>query len=391
MSDFFRRRLLMGGDKSINTEDYLTVVALEDGLTAKLSINACEYCVDGNGYWMALPADTETESINKGHTLSFRKTDPNIDTINGMGTFTVNKYFNLKGNCLSLLYGDNIVDKQPLRGAAFKKLFAGCDKLLNAEDMILSVKSIGYESCASMFRDCKNLITTPKLPATILSGYSYWRMFYGCSSLVTAPELPATTLELACYREMFNGCTSLVTAPELTVTKLASNCYALMFYNCTSLVTAPELPATTLGEACYSNMFYGCTSLTTAPKLPATTLANRCYSNMFQGCTSLTEAPKLPATTLTDSCYAYMFQYCTSLVTAPELPAEVLKDLCYYFMFTGCSNLNYIKMIATDISATSCMTNWVNGVASSGTFVKSKDATWENGIAVPSGWEVITE
>ena len=322
------------------TKNYLTIVALEDGLTAKLSVNACEYCVDGDGYWKTLPANTETEVVDTGQTLSFRG---NLipDSTNGIGTFTVNMYFNLKGNCLSLLYGDNAVDKQPLRGAAFKHLFAGCDKLLNAKEIVLSVKSIGYESCHSMFKDCKNLITTPKLNATILSGYSYYRMFYGCSSLITAPELPATTLELACYREMFYGCTSLTTAPELSETTLASNCYNSMFYNCTSLTTAPKLPATVLTSYCYSNMFYGC----------------------------------------------------TSLITAPELPATVLRGSCYFQMFNGCSKLNYIKMLATDITATYCLAYWVSGVASSGTFVKNKYATWDvrGASGIPDGWEVITE
>lgn len=28
--------------------NYLTIEALEDGLTAKLSTNACEYCIDGD-------------------------------------------------------------------------------------------------------------------------------------------------------------------------------------------------------------------------------------------------------------------------------------------------------------------------------------------------------
>ena len=114
-------------------------------------------------------------------------------------------------------------------------------------------------------------------------------------------------------------------------------------------------------------MFSGCTSLTTAPELPATTLAHRCYNSMFYGCTSLTTAPELPATTLANYCYIYMFHRCTKL--------------------------NYIKMLATDISATSCLANWVYIVASSGTFVKNPEATWDvvgvNGV--PEGWTVITE
>ena len=44
-------RSLMGGgvkERSTNINDYLTIEALEDGLTASLSTNACEYCIDGS-------------------------------------------------------------------------------------------------------------------------------------------------------------------------------------------------------------------------------------------------------------------------------------------------------------------------------------------------------
>lgn len=40
----------MGGLSSgIGMNNYLTIEALEDGLTVSLSTNACEYCVDGDG------------------------------------------------------------------------------------------------------------------------------------------------------------------------------------------------------------------------------------------------------------------------------------------------------------------------------------------------------
>jgi hypothetical protein len=137
-------------------------------------------------------------------------------------------------------------------------------------------------------------------------------------------------------------------------------------------------------------MFYDCTSLTIAPELPATTLVDGCYINMFCDCTSLTTAPALPATTLADSCYYAMFKNCTSLITAPELPATTLVIYCYSSMFYGCSKLNYIKMLATYIYATNCLSYWVEGVASTGTFVKNPDATWDRvGVdGVPSGWTV---
>ena len=175
----------------------------------------------------------------------------------------------------------------------------------------------------------------------------------------------------------------------LPVTKLAYSCYNSMFYRCTSLVTAPTLPATTLAGNCYDSMFNGCTSLVTAPELPVTKLELYCYSHMFYGCTNLVNAPELPVTTLALGCYNGMFCNCTSLETAPTLPATTLANYCYQNMFDGCSSLNYIKCLATNISASS-LSNWVRGVALTGTFVKNANMeSWTTGTSgIPSGWTV---
>ena len=256
--------------------------------------------------------------------------------------FTASKEFDVNGNIMSLIYGDN-----------FKEQYS--------------------------------------FPTGTTKNLQY--LFYNSTNLVSAVNLilPATTLTDYCYNQMFLGCTSLTTAPELPATTLVSNCYQSMFENCTSLTTAPSiLPATTLVSNCYQSMFKGCTSLVNAPELPATTLASGCYSSMFNGCTSLVNAPELSATTLVNYCYAGMFNGCTSLVNAPELPALNLVYECYRYMFYGCTNLNYIKAMFT-IKPTSTYTNqWVSGVASSGTFVKNSAATWDvTGInGIPSGWTV---
>jgi hypothetical protein len=86
-----------------------------------------------------------------------------------------------------------------------------------------------------------------------------------------------------------------------------------------------------------------------------------------------------------------MFYGCTSLVTAPELPATTLANGCYQSMFGGCSKLNYIKMLATNISASSCLSNWVSIVSSTGTFVKNPAMTsLPNGTSgIPNGWTVV--
>lgn len=226
------------------------------------------------------------------------------------------------------------------------------------------------------------------------SASRYYTVYGNIMSLVSGDSfVSASTVTDYCFSSLFSGSDTLMSAKNLVLpaTELATDCYYCMFRDCTSLTAAPELPATTLAPYCYSNMFNGCTSLTTAPELPVTTLSSGCYSYMFSGCTSLTTAPELPAETLAGSCYNYMFGSCTSLTIAPELPATILAPYCYSYMFNNCTRLNYIKCLATDISATNCTYNWVRYVSSSsGTFVKSSSmSSWtfgKNGI--PTGWTV---
>ena len=218
----------------------------------------------------------------------------------------------------------------------------------------------------------------------------FYKMFSQSNvKTVSLDFLPATSLQEECYRDLFSGCTSLTKAPELPATNLVGYCYYSMFRSCTSLVKAPALPATNLTESCYSYMFFGCTALTTAPELPATTLANHCYDTMFSNCTSLVKAPELPATTLANYCYNAMFFYCPSLTTTPLLPAKVLVESCYQDMFKYCNYLNYVKCLATDITATNALTEWLLGIYSSGTFEKPDGVTYTTGASgIPEGWTV---
>lgn len=218
---------------AFNVNNYLTIEALEDNLTATFT-NDVEYAIDGDE-WVKLASGSETQPINVGQTLSFRgNLTPNSS--NGIGTFTINKKCNLKGNCMSMLFGDNAADNYSLSGK--------------------------------------------------------------------------------------------------------DGAFYMLFYNCSNIVNV-------------SSNF-----------LPATTLTSTCYQDMFRGCSSLTVAPELPATTLTEGCYNGMFYKCTKL--------------------------NYIKCLATDISASNCTNNWVSGVAATGTFVKASSMTsWKTGVSgIPTGWTV---
>ena len=339
------RRFSFKTDK-INSANYLTMVALEDGLQAKLDGNDCEYCIDGNGIWKTLPNGDLTEPINTRHSISFRANLTPKSTI-GVGTFMVNKYYNLKGNCMSLLYGDNANENISLKHYAFRNLFLGNDRLVNAKDFILPAKTVFGERC---------------------------------------------------YDSLFKNCTSLITAPELPATKFASahHAYESMFYGCISLKDAPKLPAITFSNLAYiyQSMFYGCTSLMTAPILPAMVATQGCYQSMFNGCISLTTAPELPALTVEHSCYKEMFRGCKSLIKAPILPAKTLNTVCYREMFRDCNNLSHIKMLATDVgeSKIESLAYWTYGVALSGTFVKASGLEIPTGTSgIPDGWTVMEE
>lgn len=565
--------------------NYLTIESLEYNAYAKVSKD-CEYCVDGNGTWNSLPANTNTVSVGIGHTLSFRSNWTTGYSQSYDDVFTVNGVFNLKGNAMSMLYGDEAANKTSTEySGALASLFYNNKGLKSVSDGFLPATTLSANAYSHMFRGCTRLITAPKLPATTLANNCYIYMFFGCKSLIDAPKLPATTLTQGCYSYMFSGCTSIKNRPDLPATTLARGCYShmhantkilpdctnidftqdsgvclglfaytdvtddyltqvlpvnnlgkyyinatnasgmftgckllvtapdinptstswsyyasmfkdctslenpptsipetvkgedacesmfsgcsslktapkllamdlsqglnggnysYMFKNCTSLKVAPELPATKIYRSVYwgmfegctslevpppklpastvyycsyyrmfkdcvslktapilsftsfdslyshcTGMFEGCTSLTKAPALPATRTRESCYSSMFKGCTSLIDTPTLSATSLSEGCYSGMFEGCTGITKAPILKASTLKNNCYKNMFKNCSNLSEITMTAKDISATDCLTDWVAGVSSSGTFVKDLNTELSVGNSgIPYNWDI---
>lgn len=356
-----------------------------------ISLSWGEYSLDNGATWNSVYTGHEVLlNLNVGDKVLLRgdrSQNPYIYRVVTQNSTAYYKVYNNFNSMITPVGFENITTLQ----YGYSNAFANTN-VVDASGLLLPCTTLTVNDCyGAMFEGCSSLITPPALPATTLSQDCYRDMFERCTSLTVAPELPATTLADYCYEGMFAGCTSLTTAPVLPATTLTQSCYYNMFQDCTSLTTAPELPATTLANYCYLQMFSGCTSLRTAQQiLPATTLTNSCYNHMFYGCTRLTTAPVLPATTLTYSCYAFMFAGCTSLTTAPDLPAPTLAERCYYELFNGCTSLNYIKCLATNISATNCTRYFTLHVASSGTFVKAASMrSWQrNSDGIPTGWTV---
>ena len=358
-----------GGNEVIDySYEYFTIEALESGIVGigiPSSASSLKYRKNDEA-WIETSEAIQV-SVVANDTIQISCVNNYFNANDCSSIFAISTPFNVKGNIMSLLYGDNFEGQINLSGKdyAFSYLFKNCTTLQSAENLIL--------------------------PATTLASSCYYNMFNNCTSLTVAPQLPATTLAEYCYNEMFYGCTSLETAPELPAITLASNCYNRMFEDCISLTTAPVLPATILAEKCYNGMFMNCVKLSTTPQLPATILVKDCYREMFYYCQSLITAPTLPATTLAEGCYQHMFGYCTSLATVPSLPATTLASNCYNRMFEDCISLNHITMLATDISASGCLNNWVSSnVAPTGTFVKAQGVEIPSGTSgIPEGWDVI--
>ena len=294
----------------------------------------------------------ETGNINvlAGDVVTFYADNPSYyDSNSKISNIACSNQCYLYGNIMSLISSTNFATVTALPGNhTFEQLFKDNTKILN--------------------HDTKDLL----LPATTLKDQCYRYMFDGCTGLTVAPALPATTLASKCYLGMFFKCTGLTTVPSLPATKLADGCYESLFDGCKGLTALPEdlLPATKLEEGCYKYMFCDCDGLTALPEklLPATTLAESCYSLMFYSCDGLETLPAklLPATTLAKECYRAMFFICSNLKIAPDLPAEVLVEQCYQEMFQYCTRLTSVTCLATDITATKCLSYWLDAAGESG-------------------------
>ena len=220
-----------GGGDYPNMRNYLTFEALEDGFTAKLSRNACEYCVNGSENWVALDAETETPAINAGQIISFRAEITPV-TSYGVGTFTFSKNVHIKGNPLSMIFKDNANEESVPPKYALCKMFYNQTKVCSVDENFLPFSQLGNNCYSGLFQGCSNLLAAPKLPALEAVSRCYDSMFRNCTNLLVAPELPATTLGNYCYNYMFAGCQNLTSAPVLPALSVSGSGYYYMFSNC---------------------------------------------------------------------------------------------------------------------------------------------------------------
>ena len=194
--------------------DYLTFRVLTSGTISWKAIGSnstktIDYSID-NGAWISITSTSEgaTISVTQGNLVRFRgsnnvyATDKNTYSGFEGGTAT----YDIEGNIMSLLYGDNFAENTalPNNNYIFCSLFKKAP-VISAEHLIL--------------------------PATMLKDYCYRALFSWCETLTKAPALPATTLATGCYWYMFEHC-AITEAPVLNATTLVSECYGHMFTDC---------------------------------------------------------------------------------------------------------------------------------------------------------------
>lgn len=230
------RRRFLQESVPFDMSNYMTIEPLADGFKFRCVNTNVEYTTDGKK-WTKLSANTNSETFSSGQFISVRS---KLQPGEMFGRFILNgAQCNLRGNCLSLIFGDHAKGKLDISQypEVFFQTFYYQSTILNIE---------------------KNF-----LPALILGDYCYSEMFNECTGLISAPDLPATTLSIGCYGAMFKRCIKLTTAPTiLPAMNLVDYCYQAMFINCNNLTTAPVLPATTLPNiTCYQQMFSTCPKL----------------------------------------------------------------------------------------------------------------------------------
>ena len=220
--------------------DYLTFRVLTPGTISWKAVGGLtktiEYSID-NGAWTSITSTAEgaTISVAQGNLVRFRGNNTAYATsksvYSGFGGETApasgSATYDIEGNIMSLLYGDNFVGQTTLPDSdyIFCSLFKKAP-VISAEHLILPATTLKNYCYRALFSKCTTLTKAPELPATTLATGCYWYMFEECI-ITEAPVLNATTLVNECYGHMFEGCGLLSTITCLATDGFgATNCRA---------------------------------------------------------------------------------------------------------------------------------------------------------------------
>ena len=208
--------------------DYLTFKILSAGTViwksnGSIVAKTIEYSLN-NGTWTSITSNTTGVTINvaANDIVRFRGTNTTygVDKNNYVGFgygqsgsngnyHTNAAEFNIEGNILSLIYGDNFANQTTFNGSTYNfcSMFKK-SKCVSVENLILSPLTLTQYCYRAMFSWCTYLTNSPQILATTLAKGACWYMFES-TAITEAPDLLAETLVAECYGYMFTGCSSL--------------------------------------------------------------------------------------------------------------------------------------------------------------------------------------
>ena len=258
-------------------------------------------------------------------------------------------------------------------GASTPTIGAGMRVYFRASGLTAtSADGIGTFSTTGMFNVGGNIMSMSygadfQYKTEITNNYAFSRLFRYAEGMVDASNLQLPAMSLTEY------------------------CYNVMFAYCINLIIGPNLPALNLPAFCYSGMYTACSNLNSVCALPATILGQQCYDGMYKECVSLEVAQEeLPAETISQQSYGNMYRDCKNLKKSPIIRAKHIALYGFNRMFRGCSNLRHVTCYAESKATSGSTTSeWLYGVAGSGTIVKSRKLSLPSGYnGIPGGWTV---
>lgn len=374
------------------SEDYLTFKILSDGIIRWGNSTSIQYSTDGGENWSTLYSSL---SVTTGQKVLLKGNNIVVTSYN-KGFYNTTCSFDVYGNIMSLVYGDNFKGQTELGSSKFEYLFY-VTPVVNARNLVLPAEIVRASAYMYMFNGCSQLEEAPAIPSRALEAQACLGMFEQCINLKKASKILAKEVGASACSNMFAYCSSLTEMGDLVATVLSTGSFQGMFQSCTNLLYGPKkLLATVYPQDSCKNMFAYCNKLIQGPEIndEATEFGNYCFQGMFQNCMALTSGPSvLSAQTLGSSCFQYMFNGCSQLVFSPRIEALTLSTYACYGMFQNCSRLAQITCLATSISATYCTYNWVYGLGSSGVFRKNSSmSSWGSGNSgIPSGWTTVND
>lgn len=157
---------------------YTTFEALEDGTFSFIRYGTggdIQYSTDNGATWKMLMSG-KSVSVVTGDKVMWKSTI--TSNSKGFGTFSSSNKFNVSGNIMSLLYGDDFKGQTSLEGKvyAFKKLFENSSFLIDAINLILPATTLAKYCYQYMFKDCSSLnhITMLATNASASGCLNYW-------------------------------------------------------------------------------------------------------------------------------------------------------------------------------------------------------------------------